>query len=130
MHDNPAFDASCTDVRTHGFRDETNIVGERRTKDWTVTEMFNSTWTFRYRSGGVIVVEGRGIPIVATLPGVIIAVDRAAGDFGASVWSYAINLHLKSITAAQVNGNVMIGETFKQVGVKSRVIELDCAFTF
>ena len=44
---------------------------------------------------------------------------------GSGVWTYVINLEVEEIVAAEITGSDIIGS-----GVKGRVVQLDCDFTY
>lgn len=121
----PAFSAECTDKAVHAYRYYTGLDGSIAKDYWSKGEKFNGKWTFIYTGGKYLVIDNEKIHIVAEVQNNLVAIDPTEGFDGASVWSYAINLDVKKIVAAQVQTD----GPFLGSGVKTRSVELECEFT-
>ena len=125
--ENPRFKAECTDGSTHGFRAGTDINGMVMEGTWDTEERFNTTWTFEYDGAGLILIDGKPGRTLAQHPGVMIVSERpGTNGTAAGIWTYAIQLGLKSIVASQVNAYGGFGPAM--AGVKARSTNLDCSF--
>ena len=129
---NPPFAATCQDVLTHVYRDETDVLGNPMGEKWSTDEHFNIIWKFIYEGGDHIIVGGKRAQIIAQHPGVLIVLETSGGQqgsgFASGVWSYAIHLVMKRIVASQVNA--FGTRDSPDHGVKSRSVNLKCTFTF
>lgn len=124
---NPPFSAVCEDVRTHAYRDSTNIAGEPMGDSWSTEEMFNTSWRFRYEGGDDILIDGERGHVLAGHPGVLIVSDTPfSNGYGAGMWVYALHIGMGKAVASQVNAHG--GYEPEDQGVKARSTELKCNF--
>lgn len=124
---NPPFTAVCTDVVTHGYRDGTDITGQRMEDAWSTDEKFNLSWSFKYDGDEQIIIDGNRGHVLAQHPGVLIASEAPASNgIGAGVWVYAIHVGMGEVVASQVNAHG--GFERESRGVKARSTEFDCSF--
>jgi len=124
---NPGFEAVCRDVNTHGYRDATDIHGEKMEESWTTAEKFDSSWKFKFTPPGQMQVDGKPALILTQNPGVIIAMETPGNNgYAASVWMYAIHIGMQKVVGSQVNafGGFETGRR----GVKARSTNFDCGF--
>ena len=110
-----AIDMTCKSKKSIGFRNDIASKSE-----WS-EEQFNDTWRIQY--DGVseeALVDGRAATAVK-VNNTLILVRYDANETAQSVWSYAIFMPTKEMTASQVNVYDVMG-----VGLKSRIIEFVC----
>ena len=110
-----AINLTCKDKRTYGFRIDSPLPPEWGDKN------FGNTWNIIY-DGISDSAEIDGKKVVAVRGnGTVILIDYSANPNSQSLWSYAIHLKQKMVTAAQVNVYDLMG-----VGIKSRSVEFVC----
>ena len=133
-----SFVATCEAQGTRRYDHLTNLSGELVTREWSKNEKFftDGPWeVFSYKSGDSYVhllkTDTRA-KIVARFPNLLIANHSSEGTRGISVWSYAMNLHLNEIVAAQTNASGSNGEDKDKVmaGLKARIVQLKCDFQY
>ncbi|BEH13086.1 hypothetical protein [Marinobacter shengliensis] len=124
---NPAFDAICKDVNTHGYRDATDFREDQSGGVWTTAEKFGSTWKFTFTPPDQISIDEKMGYVLAQNPGLIIVVE-APGNNGnaAGVWTYAIHIGMQKVVGSQVNAYGTYGAP--RSGVKARSTNFDCNF--
>lgn len=119
------FSAVCTDKHVAAYRYALDIEGkEVKGNGWSSGEKFISgEWKILYSGGKYVTLDGKKIPIVARAGANLIFAKPGIALFGADIWSYAVNLKLKKVVAAQVHSFDGLGD-----GIKTRSIELKCKF--
>jgi hypothetical protein len=117
----PTFTALCEDVETHAFR-STILADGKKMMGWDDDEKFGGTWSFEYRGGEVMIVDGEPLPVIGSNPNLLLVLGYGDNLYAVSLWSYIVNLHTEEIAASQVNA---FGE-----GIKSRSVQLTCIFSY
>lgn len=126
---NPAFTAVCNDAVTHGYRDGTNLFGQPMKTSWSTTEKFNLEWSFIYRGGRTIDIDGKQGCVLVQHPGdLIVSEVPGTNGFASGVWVYAIHLGMKTVVGAQVNGHGHASGPLQ--GVKGRTTQMRCDFNY
>ena len=126
----PSFVATCEDIDTHGYRSGTDINGKRLDPEWSTDEHFGGDTfeTFTYKKGDnyvYLLTTDHKARIVQRREKILILVEDWWNTGGSGVWTYVINLEVEEIVAAEITGSDIIGS-----GVKGRVVQLDCDFTY
>jgi hypothetical protein len=124
---NPAFEAVCRDVNTHGYRDGTDLHGDHLGGTWTTAEKFGSTWKFTFTPPDQILIDDKTAYVLTQTPGLIIAAE-APGNNGnaAGVWTYAIHIGMQKVVGSHVNA--FGGFEAPMRGVKARSTNFGCNF--
>jgi hypothetical protein len=103
---NPAFEATCKDDNTHGYRSANDFQGNSIGGGWTTNEKFNSTWQFRFTPPDKLLIDNKPAYILAQKTGLMIAAEAPAENSNsAGVWTYAIHLGMKKAEAPAENSN-------------------------
>ena len=108
----------CESVKAIGYRESRNIPDE-----WSDEGGFNTGWNFSYDvAKDIAFLDGKK---VFSFPGngTVIIIEYSANQQSQSLWSYALHLATKRVTASQVN----VYETnITGEGLKSRSVQLSC----
>ena len=121
-----SFTAVCTAQNVHGYRSSYALDGSRMEPEWSEGEkFFKPDWSFSYSGGDKISIAGIERPVVAFSPELLFASEYAEALAGASLWSYVINLKMKEIIAAEVQGGELVA-----LSIKGRLVSFDCKFSF
>jgi hypothetical protein len=119
------FTARCKDKRVEAYRFSIGVDGKVSDDYWSRGEKFNSEWVFQYIGGNEIVLDNKSHSIIAKSGPCFSFAVFSQDPFGVSIWTYAINVGIKSVVAAQVQASIGIVD-----GTKTRAVELDCDFDF
>lgn len=124
---NPAFEAVCRDLNTHGYRDATDFHGDHPGGIWTTAEKFGSTWKFTFTPPDQIRIDDKTAYVLAQNPGLLIAAEAPGNNEDAvTFWTYAINIGMQRVVGSQVNAYG--GFEALTRGVKARSTNFDCDF--
>ena len=121
------FTAECKATGVHAYRFEVTRSGTVTARGWNVGERFGRPWVFRWVPPDKLMLDGESLIIASKKDEVLSAIDqRTEAPLGVGVWSYGINVPLRSVVAAQVNAfSGALGR-----GVKTRSVEFECSFRF
>ncbi len=121
------FTAECKATGVHAYRFEVTRSGTVTARGWDVGERFGRPWVFRWVPPDNLMLDGESLIIASKKDEVLSAIDQwTEAPLGVGVWSYAINVPLRSVVAAQVNA---FSGAFGR-GVKTRSVEFECSFRF
>lgn len=118
-----SFKFSCAAEKGIGYRFDTDFSGKSMGAEWSQETGFNSDWTFEYPGyGDDVFIDGK--PALGFVGNkTVMALEFSENEFGQSLWSYAINLQLDRVVAAQVNTANL---TNVSGSMKARAIPLKC----
>ena len=118
---NEAFNFTCKPVDGYAFRSDEDINGNKMPNEWT-KETGLPTINIAYPgSGEYALIDGKRHMAIAEGTNVIV-LEYASNGQSQSLWSYAVNLKLREVVAAQVNTSFVFG----MGGLKTRAIQLRC----
>ena len=115
------FNFTCSPVDGYAFRSGEDISGKKMPDEWT-KETGLPTIKISYPwSGEFALIDGKQHMAIVEEQNLII-LEYSSNGQAQSLWSYAVNLKLREVTAAQVNSAVVFG----MGSLKSRAIQLRC----
>ena len=118
------FTAVCDADGVHAYRHDTTMSGDDMGAEWTSGEKFAGKWRFTF-DGERIEIDGEEAGLLFWDGNVLAATTGDSTDSSVSIWTYAINLDLEDIVAAQVNAYRVMG-----TGIKTRAVNFVCEFTY
>lgn len=119
-----SFTLKCTDVETHSFRHEFDMLRKKLSIDsqWNNEEKFNAFWNFQYdKDRKQLNLNEKEMPYDLKALSVLV-VEHNDASLGKSIWTYALYPLLNKAVATQINGYT----TPMAGGIKGRVVELSC----
>ncbi len=98
-----SFRAICKDVETHAYRNDNH---DSTTDGWATDEKFLSPMTITYLGGDEALVDKTTVKVFWLSSTLMIGLSPYVAAFPTcgGVWSYVINLKLRSVLAAEVHG--------------------------
>jgi len=115
------FDLTCSPVDGYAFRSSEDINGRKMPDEWTKETGLPVIRISYPGSGEVALIDGKQNMAIVEDQNLII-LEYSSNGQAQSLWSYAVNLKLREVTAAQVNSAVVFG----MGSLKSRAIQLRC----
>ena len=118
---NEPFNFTCKPVDGHAFRSNEDINGNKMPDEWTRETGLPEIRISYPGSGDTALIDGKQNMAIVEGTNIII-LEYASNGQSQSLWSYAVNLKLREVVAAQVNTSFVFG----MAGLKARAVQLRC----
>lgn len=115
------FAFTCAPVDGYAFRSSEDINGKKMPDEWTKETGLPTIKISYPGSGEIALIDGKQHMAIVEEQNLII-LEYSSNGQAQSLWSYAVNLKLREVTAAQVNSAVVFG----MGSLKSRAVQLRC----
>ena len=125
----PSFKAVCEQADVKTFRHTVDDSGTPVHHEWTDGEKFAGPWIFSYEGGDRMMIDNRPAYVTGDVRGVLVAVQPESTSVAAGIWTYAIHIPLRMITASQVHGYDDPGFPAGSREIKARALSFRCLFS-